>query len=58
MFPTYDESVEEVEEVRANNSVETGAAQNDSVVCDGQGVIDENISENFDGDVSERVKFD
>ena len=39
MFPTYNKSVEKVEEVRANDSVEIGAAQNGGVVCDGKGII-------------------
>ena len=58
MFPTYDEGVEKVEEVRANNSVEIGAAQNDGVVCDGEGIIQENVSKNLDGDISEGGEVD
>ena len=58
MFPTYDEGVEKVEEVRANNCVEIGAVQNDGVVCNREGVIQEDISEDFNGDVCEGVKFE
>ena len=58
MFPTYDESIEKVEEVRADNSVETGTVQDGGVVCNGKGVIQEDISEDFDGDVCEGIKFE
>ena len=47
-----------MEEVGANNSVEIGAIQNDGVICDGEGVIYEDIAENFDGDISEGVEVD
>ena len=58
MFTTNDESVEKVEEVGADNSIEIGAAQNNGVVCDRKGIIQENISENFDGDVCKGIKFE
>ena len=57
VFPTYDEGVEKVEEIRADNCVEMGAVQNDGVVCDREGIIHENIAENLDGDISEGVEI-
>ena len=58
MFPAYDESIEKVEEVRADNGIEIGAIQNDGVVCDGEGIIQEDVAENFNGDISEGVEVD
>ena len=58
MFPTYDESIEKVEEVRADDGIEIGAIQNNGVVCNGKGVIYEDIAENLDGDVGDGVKTD
>ena len=40
-----------MEEVGADNGVEIGAVQNDGIVCDGEGIVHENIAENFDGEV-------
>ena len=47
-----------MEEVRADNCVEIGAVQDDGVVCDRKGIIQEDISENFDSDVCEGIKFE
>ena len=47
-----------MEEVRADNCVEIGAIQDDGVVCDREGVIQEDISEDFDGDIREGIKFE
>ena len=57
MFPTYDESIEKVKEVRADDGVEIGAIQNGGVACNGEGVIHENIAENLDGDISRESKL-
>ena len=58
MIPIDDEGVEEMKEIRADDSVKIGAIQDDGVVCNGEGVIHENIAENFDCDISEGVEID
>ena len=58
ILPVDNESLEEMEEVGAYDGIEIGAIQNDGIVCDGEGIVHENIAENFDGDVSEGVKVD
>ena len=58
MIPIDDEGVEEMKEIRADDSVKIGAIQDDGVVCNGEGVIQEDISEDFDGDICEGIKFE
>ena len=57
MVPIYDESFKEMEEIRADDSIEIGTIQDDGVVCNGEGVIHENIAENLDGDISRESKL-
>ena len=44
IFPTNDEILKEVEKVGTNNCIEIGTVQDDGVVCDGEGIIHENIA--------------
>ena len=57
-FPTDDESLEKIEKIGAYYGVEIGTIQDDGIVCDGEGIIHEDVSENFDGNVGEGVESD